>query len=195
MALYDYLGKQIAGSLEEGDEFEQRMESDEAAVKILTVHKAKGLQYPIVIAPFLDLTNYESYDICSYREPGADGEYKFYCKPFRSEEQKKMFKDQLDQENCRLLYVALTRAKYNCFLFKTSGEKVRTTCLSPYATNFDNLPSLDQPIPEKEGEKKSEGTPLPPFWGEGEVLTEFDLPDQHHGKLSFSVPSAPTGLM
>ena len=58
------------------------MESDEAAVKIVTIHKAKGLEYPIVIAPFLDLRAREENFITTYayRENGEDGNYKFYCR-------------------------------------------------------------------------------------------------------------------
>jgi exodeoxyribonuclease V beta subunit len=37
---------------EEGREFEQRLESDENAVRIETVFVSKGLQYPIVLLPF-----------------------------------------------------------------------------------------------------------------------------------------------
>ena len=128
LGLYEYLGKQIAGELQEGDDFQQRIESDEAAVKIVTVHKAKGLEYPIVIAPFLDLKAKEEnfFQTYAYREEEEGGEYKFYCKGLGDKEQKDLFIRQLEQENRRLLYVVLTRAKYNCFLFKTSGRYAGT---------------------------------------------------------------------
>ena len=53
--LINWLQKIIEGKILEGDEFEQRIESDEDAVKIVTIHSSKGLDYNIVIAPFLDL--------------------------------------------------------------------------------------------------------------------------------------------
>lgn len=192
IGLYNYLGLQIAGNVQEGDEYIQRMESDEKAVKIMTIHKAKGLEYSIVIAPFLDLINHEkSYhsDLFSFRESGVDGNYKFYCKPYRIKEQIDLFKKQLDQENSRLLYVTLTRAKYNCFLFKTSGDRVQSSCLTQFIDKdypFDSQKWFDHP----EVSLEKNVVPLPSTWGQGLELKEFDLDDKYHGKLSFSALSA-----
>ncbi|PQJ95458.1 3'-5' exonuclease [Chromatium okenii] len=36
-----------------GDEFIQRLESDAELVKVITIHKAKGLEYPLVLLPFI----------------------------------------------------------------------------------------------------------------------------------------------
>ena len=41
----------MEGDAREGDEYEQRLESDQDAVQIVTIHKSKGLEYNIVIAP------------------------------------------------------------------------------------------------------------------------------------------------
>ncbi len=38
---------------EKNQEYEQRLESDLEAVQIVTIHKSKGLEYPIVFCPFL----------------------------------------------------------------------------------------------------------------------------------------------
>ena len=65
----------IEGKIIEGDEFEQRIESDEDAVKIVTIHSSKGLEYNIVIAPFLDLKP-EIKDFASFRDEET-GEYLF----------------------------------------------------------------------------------------------------------------------
>ena len=35
------------------EETELRLENDEDLVKIVTIHKSKGLEYPVVFAPFL----------------------------------------------------------------------------------------------------------------------------------------------
>ncbi len=185
IGLYEYLGKQIAGELQEGDEYQQRMESDEAAVKIVTIHKAKGLEYPIVIAPFLDLKTNESNFIktYAYREEGIEGKYKFYCKGLSDNEQEQLAKKQWEQENRRLLYVALTRAKFNCFLFKTSGRYAGTTCLTPFVTDFDLHPGLEELLPLVESEEK---TKLPEYWGITKSVEKFRLSDKLHGKLSFS---------
>ena len=40
---------------DDGEDYEQRIESDQDAVQISTIHKAKGLEYKIVFAPFLSM--------------------------------------------------------------------------------------------------------------------------------------------
>jgi len=192
LGLYEYLGKQIAGELEEGDEYQQRMESDEAAVKIVTIHKAKGLEYPIVIAPFLDLKSREENFITtySYREDGPDGQYKFYCRGLSTEEQKELALRQLEQENRRLLYVALTRAKFNCFLFKTSGRYAGTTCLTPFTADFDIHSCLDAPLPKRDVMGEQGQAKLPDYWGVVNKPENFRLSDKSYGKLSFSAISS-----
>ena len=192
LGLYDYLGKQIAGELEEGDEYQQRMESDEAAVKIVTIHKAKGLEYPIVIAPFLDLRAREENFITTYayRENGTEGKYKFYCKGLRDTEQKELAMNQLEQENRRLLYVALTRAKFNCFLFKTSGRYAGKTCLTPFTAEFDFHPCLEEPLPAGDATGEEDRPKLPDYWGVINKPEKFYLTDKFYGKLSFSAISA-----
>lgn len=50
-ALLSWFEQQIAAPEEQ--ETELRLESDEALVKIVTIHASKGLEYPIVFAPFL----------------------------------------------------------------------------------------------------------------------------------------------
>ncbi len=95
-------------------ESELRLESDENLVKIVTIHKSKGLEYPIVYCPFIGLSpkpNSNSIftfhkDESSYLEIGSA----------ESEDHKELKKLEEVAEDTRLLYVALTRAKYQCNL-------------------------------------------------------------------------------
>ena len=52
--LLKWLGerRQLAGDVAP-EEHEIRLETDEMAVKIVTIHKSKGLEYPITFCPFL----------------------------------------------------------------------------------------------------------------------------------------------
>ena len=93
------------------EEYEQRIESEDNAVQILTVHKSKGLTFKIVFAPFLDLRIKEDVDIFSFRT--EDG-YKFT--PWPNEDQLALYRQQTEQENRRLIYVALTRAQYKLYV-------------------------------------------------------------------------------
>jgi exodeoxyribonuclease V beta subunit len=110
-----WLKKGIDGETRDGDEFQQRIESDDNAVKIVTIHKSKGLEYKIVIAPHVDLVTKNNFDTTSYRDPNDSGYYVIE-NDLVSDDQQGWYEEQTEQENRRLLYVAVTRAKYACFI-------------------------------------------------------------------------------
>ncbi len=101
---------------------ELRLERDDAAVRILTMHKCKGLQFPVVFAPFLwggPMGGRGDALIVSEapRSPvrvldvhsDADSE------PRRGRALRAICES--SQEELRLLYVALTRAEQRCVVY------------------------------------------------------------------------------
>ena len=125
--LFVYLSRQTKskdeGSDSENKELAQRVESDEDAVKIVTIHKSKGMEYDIVIAPYLDLEAKEKFEFSSIRvKENGTNDYVFTRNPIVDPLLKKQFIEQQKQENRRLLYVALTRAKYNIFILDKNGD-------------------------------------------------------------------------
>lgn len=91
-----------------------RLESDENLVRIITIHKAKGLEYPVVFLPYLWRARPVKRDaVFSFHEPGTDrvladlgtGNPDHY----RLAEKERL------AEDLRLLYVAITRARHMCF--------------------------------------------------------------------------------
>ncbi|MDA3853899.1 MAG: UvrD-helicase domain-containing protein, partial [Bacteroidales bacterium] len=118
--LIHWLETAIAGAEESGD-YTQRLENDEDAVKIVTIHKSKGLAYNIVIAPYLDLkSSHDSkWDFIEYKDPESHS----YC--FASEvtdEAEMLYSEQAERENRRLIYVALTRAVYMGIIIHSSYQ-------------------------------------------------------------------------
>ncbi len=109
----------------EGGEFEMRIERDDEAVNIVTIHKSKGLEYGIVIAPFL---NFQS-EAANAKKPERHMSYRDNAtKRYYSVEKWRMLPSQRqavelqeNQESRRLLYVALTRAVHGCYLFLQGG--------------------------------------------------------------------------
>lgn len=100
------------------EEFELRLESDEEAVQLVTMHGAKGLQYPVVFCPFLWYrTNWmkNEKDLVTFHDPE-----KRLCADLGSadfeERRRQAERDELS-EDLRLLYVAVTRAKLRCYVF------------------------------------------------------------------------------
>jgi exodeoxyribonuclease V beta subunit len=109
------LARHIARQREcaEGEESQLRLESDAQLVRIVTIHAAKGLQYPVVYCPFL-------WDGSKERDANwpvlaHDGDRA--CLDFGSPDIDAL-RRQADLEDAaeelRLTYVALTRAQHRC---------------------------------------------------------------------------------
>ncbi|KAA0070261.1 exodeoxyribonuclease V subunit beta [Rhodanobacter sp. T12-5] len=116
-ALLRHLSNQIAqtgdGQNETADDKIVRLESEAALIKVITIHKSKGLEYPLVLLPF----------VCAVRETKRgdrfvlhddDGEPTLDLQP--SDETIQSADRVRLQEDLRLLYVALTRARHACWL-------------------------------------------------------------------------------
>jgi len=154
LELVSWLKRGIDGMQTDGDEFEQRVESDEESVKIVTIHKSKGLEYNIVFAPFLDLDRKIHFRFCSFRDTES-GDYIFADSQQLNPEQQQIVDEQTEQENRRLIYVAITRAVYKCYINKSLANYYKDSSLVPFLSSLKGAdPSLirfeDSPtIPEK----------------------------------------------
>lgn len=97
---------------------ELRLETDSEAVQILTIHKAKGLQFDVVFAPTLWGASREQkgplgVDYALAREDG--GAVLDLGTPQRAERREAQDRED-DAEELRLAYVALTRAVHRCYV-------------------------------------------------------------------------------
>ncbi len=99
------------------EEAQLRLESDENLVKIATVHKSKGLEYPIVFCPFLWDGRIAANDdeIHRYHDPVADHRPTLDLGSPRQAEARMHARREELAENLRLAYVALTRAQHRCY--------------------------------------------------------------------------------
>ncbi len=113
-ALLRFFAMQRAGlGSQDNDAAKLHLESDEDLVRVVTIHKSKGLEYPLVFLPF----------ICAAREIDpkqlpyryfANGQYHF-AHTF-AEDSYTLACQQRLAEDLRKLYVALTRAQHYCWL-------------------------------------------------------------------------------
>ena len=128
-ALRAWLARRHVDASSEGDleERSRRLDSDADAVQVMTIHRAKGLEFPLVYCPFL-------WDAA--RTP-RDGEPVVYHDPEVErghgssrrvdvtgrgkspsyEEHRRLAGDEQLGEDLRLLYVALTRARHQAVLW------------------------------------------------------------------------------
>ena len=169
------------------DEYEIRLETDDDAVKIMTVFRAKGLEFPIVFCPFLWDRNAIPYQekstVFKYHEtpenseerrvpeggsfisqktgltlnaelptpqspPGRgtkvggnspSPEYKCILDISGSETSKNISYDETLEELTRLMYVALTRSKYQCYILwgRTGETSKKNTSALDYQFYFN----------------------------------------------------------
>lgn len=120
-----------------GDEQQLRLDSDSNLVRIVTIHKSKGLQYPIVFLPFMWDVMGSRYQPKSYSVHDEQGQRRLLI--LDESERKRWHQENLG-EAIRLFYVAMTRAVYRCYLgwghIKGAGSSAIAHCLFP-----DNIKS------------------------------------------------------
>ncbi len=195
--LIAWLKRSIEGDEEtEDDAYKLRIESEENAVKLITIHKSKGLEFDIVIAPYLDFyIKKDTIKDISFRDMN-DGEYYVSYLDLAEEDWKNWYEKQRDQEFRRLFYVALTRAKYTCVIFNNTKatdnaglDKFEATWLN--VANQENHPNahirtyiewgVSTPLPDSF--RFLQVAPPPPVYKQAGPL---GLTDLYWRKMSYS---------
>ena len=111
-----------------GETAQLRLESDEDLVKVVTVHRAKGLEFPVVFCPFAWFGHQpERETTAEYYDPDA-GTPVLDVRPSPAAIDRQ--RDEQHSDELRLLYVALTRAHYRC---EVTWARVRHGEHSPLA--------------------------------------------------------------
>ena len=113
--LVDWFSRTLAAS-ESGEEAELRLESDEDAVQLVTIHRSKGLEYPIVYCPYLFLGGGSAnrQPFVSLHDPKAGWQGRIVL--FPDDEARTLAATERFAEELRLAYVAVTRARHSCHL-------------------------------------------------------------------------------
>lgn len=114
-ALIRWFAEQVAGIGEGGDERVLRLESDAELVKVVTVHKSKGLEYPLVYLPFAVTARKTDRRNRSFFE-FVDADDKRKLDLGLSDAALAAVDRARIEEDLRLLYVALTRARHFLWL-------------------------------------------------------------------------------
>lgn len=155
-----WFSKQMFDGAENQEVATLRLESDQNVVKIITIHKSKGLEYPVVFLPFLTI----------YKK-AKEGEYHdrtTFERLFAHKADKAalaLLEEERLAEDVRLVYVALTRAIYLC-------------CLGLGEFNQKDLPWYDSGLGSLLNTNSQGETPS--FWQAVEevpYLTRIELPD------------------
>ena len=120
-----------------------RLESDRNLVQIVTVHKSKGLEYAVVFCPFLNDGSLREPpssglpDAKEYHDDAGDAVLHYGIDEEAAERAKASIAREQAAERARLVYVALTRAVYRCYVVggvylvgKNSTKEARRSVLN-----------------------------------------------------------------
>ncbi|NOZ02880.1 MAG: exodeoxyribonuclease V subunit beta [Deltaproteobacteria bacterium] len=110
----------LAGQISDGrpsDEYQIRLETDEKAVKLVTIHKSKGLEYPVVFVPYAwGAFGPRKDEPLAFHPREDDPSMVLDLGPVIPAEHQQNAMREAAAEDIRLLYVALTRAKHRCYV-------------------------------------------------------------------------------
>ncbi len=155
--LLKWIGEQGESEDQVAEEHQLRLETDEKAVKLVTIHKSKGLEYPVVFCPFSwrgAKIEHGGEEQVFFHE-GGDGALVRDLGSAEYEVHKQQARVECLAEEVRKFYVALTRAKHRCYFvwgaFRDAATSAPAWLLhpppkpetDPVAAQEEHFPQLD----------------------------------------------------
>ncbi|MGN6112962.1 MAG: UvrD-helicase domain-containing protein [Luteimonas sp.] len=134
--LVDWLGARTADADPDDETQLLRLESDARRVQIVTLHKSKGLEYPLVFLPFAGIGRPEpSPGRACVAQGGDDNARRLHWKidvpEAEWDDAKQAWSTEQHAEHARLLYVGLTRARHALWLASGLFFNADRTALAP----------------------------------------------------------------
>lgn len=151
-ALIRYFSEHLALSGQAGEEQILRLESDEQLVKVVTIHKSKGLEYPLVFLPFICSAKPVDGSRLPLHYHDENGKPQMTLKP--TPELIALADDERLAEDLRLLYVALTRAQHACWLGVTDLKRGNNNSSVLHLSALGYLLGGGAPLAESAGLKR-----------------------------------------
>lgn len=133
-ALLLHYSRQLTSPEATSEEAQLRLESDDQAIQIVTIHKSKGLEYPIVFCPFLWKPTRSSTGPALVHD--SQNSMSMIYDLSKSLANERDLEEQA--EAIRLMYVAFTRARNRCYLY---AAQTNSKSQSPISSLFDNTPA------------------------------------------------------
>ncbi len=123
--LVDWLKRATTPDAGKDDEYALRIESDEEAISIMTLHKSKGLEFPIVFIQGLKDAEIKEHRLVKLKSPiPTDNAHSVrtlrHPLDLNDQEMGEIIKYER-QEIRRLIYVGITRAAYQCYVFYSNS--------------------------------------------------------------------------
>ncbi|WP_239349041.1 exodeoxyribonuclease V subunit beta [Snodgrassella communis] len=136
-ALLGWLASAISNERPANENYLLRLESDEALVKIVTMHASKGLEYPVVFCPFAwdgrqAVRNQEHWQLLHQKD-----NVELIANDLLSDSDREELARESMAESLRLYYVAFTRAREQLILYTAACN---STATNPMAWLLDGQP-------------------------------------------------------
>ena len=148
-ALLEWITEQRAAERSPSEAAQLRLESDGDAVTIVTIHKSKGLEYPVVFCPFLWLpADSARRQRVQFHDDAGRLTLDLRGKSGADEDHIARHRREALAEEVRLLYVAVTRARHECIIYtgdvKAPHESAlgHLLCLEPGAPMLEGIQPL-----------------------------------------------------
>jgi exodeoxyribonuclease V beta subunit len=174
------------------EEHQLRLESDEDAIKIVTIHKSKGLEYPVVFCPYgWEGSLVNDPEIIFHQQRKGDGDQSLTLDLGSNSRDRNLIQAQneLLAENIRLLYVALTRAKSKCYLAWGNINTAESSALA-YLLHTAGGPQIDDRTQDIVGELKKQVRRI----SDEDRIAELDrLVKNSQGSIEVTTLPAPSG--
>lgn len=111
LSLLQLLDDHISSPNTNSEEQQLRLESDKNLVKVITIHKSKGLEYNLVFLPFA--MSFQDVKVPLYYDESLE---KMVLDLDQTDESMSLADIERTAEDLRILYVALTRSVYGAYL-------------------------------------------------------------------------------
>lgn len=206
--LLKWLQEQRAPDTPRRDTHQLRLESDEDLVKIVTIHKSKGLEYPVVFCPFLwdSAVLPKPLNHFVFHDEAHDGRATLDLGSKDVEDHKRFAEKERLAENLRLLYVSLTRAKHRCYMVWGRFNQAQTAAPA-YLLHAHDAARAPDPVQAVATEVKGKdeaamradlrglvsgtGTGATPNGSEVMALTSMPLPSEEIGSEAVHPATVP----
>jgi exodeoxyribonuclease V beta subunit len=156
IGLLKWLAEQRDPATPRVEEHQLRLESDENAVNIVTIHKSKGLEYPVVFCPFSWNGSRISGEDFSFHDKANHMRLTLDVGSQQRQNHRLVAEREALAENLRLLYVALTRAKCRSYLvwgrIRDSETSAPAYLLYPPSASEDEVEATERRVKDLDDE-------------------------------------------